>query len=371
MRPMGYGDGSIVRRSDGRLQVSVTIDGRRRYRMVPRMADPKAQQRKAEEALAKLRERRAAGLDPSDQRTAVFLRSWLESLDDARHARVRPRTRDHYRLIVERHIIPALGHHRLERLSERHVQAWLDADPAAPRTVHHHRAVLRRALNVAVRQRLLGRNVALGVELPRVRAFPGAPLTIDEARALLAATAGDRLHALWRLALDTGFRQGELLGLARDDVDTDGGTVAVAAQLQRRAGQWIRVPTKASRTVERIAIGPGTVAALRAHLVRLAAERQPGWVYHGLLFVTLRGEPWHGAAILREFHRACDAADIPRRRFHDLRSTSATLLAEAGVSEAVRMARLGHATEAMSRHYAKVREPLDRDAAARLDAALG
>ncbi len=119
-----------------------------------------------------------------------------------------------------------------------------------------------------------------------------------------------------------------------------------------------------------IAIDHATAAVLKAHQRRQAAERKPEWRYWGLIFITPRGEPYHGVDVLRAFHAACDEAGIERRRVHDLRVSAATLLAELGVEEAVRMARLGHATTAMARHYAIVREELDRDAVQRLAEAL-
>jgi integrase len=131
MPDVAYGDGTITKRSDGRLQVTVNVGGKRRFAMVPARlvrTDPKAARRKAEELRRELVDKREAGIEPSSQTLAVFLRSWIDGLRDAKRQRVRPRTLDHYVLIVERHIIPTLGKHRLDRLSERHVQAWLDRD---------------------------------------------------------------------------------------------------------------------------------------------------------------------------------------------------------------------------------------------------
>ena len=363
MTGMGtHGQGSVVREQNGRYRIAVTMaDGRRVYR---RARDPKA----AERIRKQLIEARELDLDPSRLTIAEWLRSWLASLRDARNQRVRPRTLDHYTLIVERHIIPALGARRLSELSERHVQKWIDADAGAARTVHHHRAVLRRALNVALRQRVVARNVAIAVELPDPGGFVGSPLTVAEARLLLRATAADRLHALWRLALDTGARQGELLGLGWDDY-TDG-TVRIHAQLLRRGGQWQRVPTKAARHAEVMTLMPETVAALDAHRVRQAAEREPSWRYWGHVFLAPDGEPYHGADVLRAFKAACRAAGIQERRFHDLRASCATLLRELGVPEDVRMARLGHATERMARHYARPRAGFDREAVRLMSEAL-
>lgn len=373
MEDVGYGDGNVIRRSDGRLQVTVWFEGKRIYRLVPKRLverDPKAAAKLAEKYRRELVERRDAGLSGSSQTLEAFLRSWIESLRDAKRSRVRPRTLDHYRLVVEQHIIPALGKRPLDRLSERHIQAWLDADDAAPRTVSHHRAVLRRALNTAVRQRLIARNPALAVELPTVPDYRAATLTLDEARKLLDATKDDRLGPLWRLALDTGAREGELLGLGWDDVDIDAGTVTIAAQLQRRDGAWVRVPTKAARALGTLSLMPSTVAALERHRRRMVEERTPDWRYHGLVFVTEKGEPYHPARLLDEFHAACRRAGIAERRVHDLRASSATLAREQGVPEDVRMARLGHSTTAMARHYGQARTGLDRDAAALMERAL-
>ena len=382
--PMGQsrekGQGTIVPIKDGtRFRIAVTMaDGRRVWRTA-------RTPREAERIRKQLVEARELDLDPTRQTLAAWLRSWIAGLRDARNQRVRPRTLDHYGLIVERHIIPALGTLKLAALTGRRVQAWLDADPGSPRTVLHHHAVLRRALNVAVRQRLLAYNPAAAVELPRARGNIAAPLTLAEVRTLLDATHDDRLHALWRLAIVTGLRQGELLGLAWDDVD--GPTITVSAQLQRLiseaereaarregrkpVGSWVRTPPKASRSVARVAIDPETVAVLEEHRRRMTAERTPEWTHFGHMFVTPRGRPIHQSEVLRLFTEACDRAGIPRRRFHDLRHSTAHLMADIGVAESVRQSRLGHSTVAMARHYAGGSEEQDRLAAERLGTAIG
>ena len=368
-----HGDGGITKRVDGRLQVTITLpSGRRLFRYVPRMDDRAAQRRLAVKALRELRDVRTLELEPERQTVAAYLRSWLEAARDARRARIRPRTLEFYTMIVEQHVIPVLGGHQLDQLSERHVQAWLDAGEGSPRSIHHRRAVLRRALNVAVRQRIIPRNPAIAVDLPDVGEFVGDPLTIAEARQLLesSSASGDRLAALWRLALVTGLRSSELTGLAWEDVDLDAGAVTIRAQLARVAGAWALVPPKPGRTLERISIDPATVATLRAHKLRQAEERRPEWTFWGLVFVTAGGQPWGRSEILRQFHAACDAASIRRRRVHDLRVSAATLLQELGVEEPVRMARLGHTTTRMARHYAVARDELDRDASTRLAEAI-
>lgn len=358
----GMGGWVETPKGSGRYRVHCTMpDGRRVWRRA-------TGKRERDRLLRDLRDAREADLDPSRLTLAEWLRSWVKA--EEQRGRIRPRTLDHYRLIVERHIIPALGGHRLAGLSERHVQRWLDQDQGSGRTVHHHRAVLRRSLNVAIRQRVLGRNVAVGVELPDVPDFLARPLTLDEARRLVRATVDDRLGPLWRLALDSGAREGELLGLGWDDFDTEAGTVTIRAQLMRRGRQWVRVPTKAARDAETMLLMPETVTALQEHRVSQAAERTPEWTYWGHMFLTPTGRPYHGAEVLRAFHAACGKAGIAERRFHDLRASCATILRELGVSEEVRMARLGHATKAMSRHYAQVRDGYDREAVMAFQRAL-
>ncbi|HVM30739.1 MAG TPA: site-specific integrase [Candidatus Limnocylindrales bacterium] len=359
-----HGAGSVTTRPNGLIQVSLTLPGGRRVYRYTR--NPKA----VAGLLRELVEMRERDLDPSGQTVADFLRSWIAGLRDARRQRIRPRTLEHYAMIVERHIIPALGKHRLDRLREHHVQAWLDADAAAPRTIHHHRAVLRRALNVAVRQRMISANPALGVELPDPRWEGQKPLSVAEARALLASTAGDRLGPLWRLALDTGLRQSELLGLAWDDVDLDAGTLTVSSQLQRIAGSWVRTPTKARRSLEVLALAPSTVTALAEHKRRMAGERTPEWRYYGLVFPTPRGEPYTNHVLLRAWRAACDQAGIGQRRFHDIRHSTASIMRELNVAEDVRMARLGHSTTAMARRYGHAGGDQDRAAAEALERAL-
>jgi integrase len=373
MPDVAYGDGTITKRSDGRLQVTVNVAGKRRFAMVPARlvrTDPNAARRKAEELRRELVDKRDAGIEPSSQTLTVFLRSWIDGLRDAKRQRVRPRTLDHYALIVERHIIPALGKHRLDRLAERHVQGWLDRDEGSPRTVHHHRAVLRRAINVAVRQRLVDRNVAVSVELPEVERFRGSPLTLPEARSLLSLTAGDRLSTLWWVAIDTGLRIGELLALGWNHVDLEAGTLRVEGQLQRRDGRWERTPPKAARSLDVVSLSAETVAALRRHRLEQASERLPSTPYFGLVFRTRSGMPYHQSEILKAFKAACRRAGIAERRVHDLRHSSQTIMRELGVPEDVRMARAGHSTPAMSRDYGQARTGIDRAAANALGKAL-
>jgi integrase len=361
-----HGEGGITRRADGRLQVAVTmLDGRRVFRYVPKDRDRARQRRRAEILRRELVAAREFELEPWTQTLGDFLRSWIAGLPDARKP-PRARTIEHYRYVVERFLVPALGHVRLDRLNPRVVQGWIDGDRTASAT--HHYAVLRRALNVAVRQHVIATNPALAVEAPERDDYTGSPLTEAEAKALMRAT--DRLAPLWRLAIDSGLRESELLGLAWEDIDLDAGTLTLRHQLYRDREGWQLVPPKTRRDGP-IHLAPSTVTALRDHKRKMAAERTPEWRYHGLAFVTPKGDPIGRSDVLRAFHAACDAVGIARRRFHDLRYTSAALLQDAGVTEATRMLRLGHSTTRMARRYAGQSDVLDREAAMTMERVLG
>jgi integrase len=369
LAPMGeQGQGTIVELPNGRFRIAVTMaDGRRVWR---RARTPK----QAERIRAQLVEARELDLDPTRQTLAAWLRSWIESLRDARRQRLAPRTLANYAMNHELHIIPGLdpkGRLPLTKVTASRIQAWLDASEGSARSIHHRRAVLRQALNRAVRQRLLAYNPAAGkaIELPDPAWHGARPLTIDEARALLAASEGSRWHPLWRLAIVTGLRYGELMGLTWDDVEP--GAVVVRAQLQRIAGSWVRRSTKSARTMERVAIDPKTAAILDAHRLRMAAERTDDWEYFGHVFTDELGQPHDHKRVLTAFHLACDAAGIPRRRFHDMRASSATLMRGLGVAEDTRMSRMGHSTTTMARHYAAASETQDRLAVEKLAEAIG
>lgn len=344
-------DGTIRRR----VRVGLTIRGKRVWRTAK-------DDRDADRILARLIEARDVDLDPTRQTLAAYLRSWIESQRElARKGRgLRVRTLNGYEALIEQRIIPELGGITLARLTKRRVQAWLNGQDGSAGTVRNAHAVLRKALQGAAGD-VIPSNPALGVELPRRPAFEGSPMTEDEVRRLLSATEGDWLHPLWRLAVVTGLREGELLGLSREAID--GTTLRVDGQLQRIDGRWIIGPTKAARSLKRLTLDSGTVAVLQAHLRKMAEARKPGWRYFGLMFVTPQGQPYHQSTILAEFRKACDKAGIEGRRFHDLRHTANRLLEDRGVSEAARMARLGHATTRMSRHYGGASAEMDRAAA--------
>jgi integrase len=303
-----------------------------------------------------------------------FVDRWLE----ASAPTLRPSTARRYRDVARLHIVGVIGNVKLAKLSPADVQR-LYADRLAaglsPTSVHHVHAILHRALDQAVRWGLLLRNVTEAVDPPR-RANPEMQ-TWDarQAAAVLASATGDDLEALWRLALLTGMRRGELLGLRWTDLDLDAGALSVRRTLSR--GTTSRLEAGEPKTASgkrRVSLPASVVKSLRQHRDRQTfAKAGAGEAYQdrGLVFATETGAPIHPNTLSRRFAALIARADVPKIRFHDLRHTCATLLLADGVHPKVVQERLGHATiaETLDR-YSHVTADMQRQAADRLDAVL-
>ncbi len=220
--------------------------------------------------------------------------------------------------------------------------------------------------------RSVARNVRTGT--PRPRRFE--PLAADEARQLLAATRGHRLHALFELALHTGLRKGELLGLGWEDLDLDAGTAAIRRTLQRTStGGLTTLPTKTRASERRIALPARCVQSLKLHHEQQEREREAAgttWQHDAHVFTTVQGRPIDPTNLTRTFTTLLRKASLRRIRFHDLRHSTATLLLEQGVELVVIKELLGHAHIGVTATvYAHVRLRLQRDAIDTLSTALG
>lgn len=316
----------------------------------------------------------AEGTFTSDQGKTVaeHLGEWLERLEAKGR---KASTTTSYRRVVETRIVPALGHHRLSRLTQHHVQAWIDAAAREPQlgrgrtgtvsagTLVNLRAPLRAALNDALRRGLVARNVAELVELPEVKR--PAPVAIEDERLArwLAYVEADALAPLWLSVSVYGPRRGELLGLRwSPDIDTTAHLIRIEQELVDVEGKHVCPYCGAAHTRllfdspkssagERIwPLVPEVHAALMAHRLRQDAEREAfgtDYADHGLVFARPDGNPWRPDWISREFKRtfkASGAAEgMPKvPSLKALRSTSVTALHEAGVSLEVIQRTTGH-----------------------------
>jgi len=361
------GEGSLSRRRNGTWVAIVPLpDGRRKYLYAKTRDEAR---RKLTRSLHALEIGVAA--EVGGDSVGEFLDRWL---NDVVKPNVRPWTYRGYEVHVRMHLKPLIGHIPLVRLSAMDVQRALNrksGEGLKPKSVRYIRGTLRAALNHAVKFGLIDRNPAAVVAVPRVEPYEIRPFTPAEARTFLDAIKGDRLEALYSVALTMGLRQGEALGLRWRDVDVNLGYLRITKQLQRLDGRSEFVEPKTPRSRRQIAMPKSTAIALEEHRIRQDAERKQSgdrWTDLDLVFATTRGKPLDATAVSKDFHRLLDRAGLAQRRFHDLRHSCATLLLVQGVAPRVVMDVLGHSQIAMTMNtYSHVIPELRRTAADRMD----
>jgi integrase len=185
---------------------------------------------------------------------------------------------------------------------------------------------------------------------------------------------GDRLEALYTVALAVGLREGEAFALRWEDVDLDEGILTVRHALMRMKGRVELAEPKTPRSRRTIALPRSVVGALRAHRTMQLEERLragEGWQDWGLVFATTVGTPLNRSDVLQAFRRHLEGAGLPRMRFLDLRHSCASLLLAQGVHPRVVMETLGHSTINVTMNvYSHVLPSLQREAAEQMDAVL-
>ena len=375
-RKRGRGEGSIYQRADGRWCASVRL-GRRGGKPVRKVVYGSTRQ-EAQAKLAKLLARYHVGenIVPERMKLGQFLDWWL---DTCVAPSTRPRTLESYSYIVRVHLKPALGEIELAKLGPEHVQRFITDKlkaRAKPRLVAYMHRVLNMALGRAVKFEYVARNVAKLVEPPRVERKRVEPLNPEEARRLTEACENHPQGALVALALGCGLRKGEILGLKWSDLDLEKGVAQVRRQVVRIKGSGlVEQAPKSERSRRVVALPTFVVRALRAHRkrqleVRLLAGSR--WQEKGYVFTTGIGTPLDEARVSRVFRQLLRAAGLPRKRFHDLRHTAASLLLASGIHPRVVMEILGHSQFSFTMDtYSHVMPPAVREAAEKLDRLLG
>ncbi len=305
----------------------------------------------AERELARLLHEAAHGtlVDPGRATVEEWLRTWL----DLKRPTLSTKTYERYEEIVRLHLVPALGQIRLHRLHPHHVQRlYADLLEAGkhPRTVLDVHRTLHAALETAVRQQVVGRNVCDAVEPPKVPSRELRVLTEEELRTVLRAAEGTRLYVPILLAALCGLRRGEVLALRWGDVDLERGVLYVRRSLEEtRWGLAFKEPkTGRSRAV---AMPPQVAEALRRHRKAQLEERLqqgPAWQDYDLVCPAANGAPWWPSNFRREFERFWRTLPVPPFTFHALRHTHATHLIRSGADIRTVAARLGHSTPTLT-----------------------
>jgi integrase len=335
-------------------QVSLP-DGKRRKRRA-------ASQREAREKLKQLQAELDQGVDLSAQQPTVaeWCRTWLTTFA----TNLKPNIRDDYHGILRRYINGStLGKRRLDKLTAAEVQAWVNelTTRVKPKTVRNAHARLHKALEVAVRNGYVARNVASNAELPQVPTPDIHPLEVRQVKALLKAVENHRWYALYRLAVNLGMREAELFGLTWPAINFERGTLRIHQQLQRArkegkqdAPREFMLQTTKTKAGERtLKLDADLVAVLRAHKANQDEERAlrgEKWrdPWGALVFTTETGGPMHISCLLDHFRGVLKKAGLPAIRFHDLRHTAATLMLADGVPLVTVSKILGHSSPAIT-----------------------
>ncbi len=242
--------------------------------------------------------------------------------------------------------------------------------------VRYLHAVIRQALQQAVKEGLLTRNVADATSPPTVKSKQMRPLTEEELLKFFEVAKDDRLFAAYVLAATTGLRRGELLGLCWDCVDLDNGVITVQRQLLvLKDGLSLEETTKSKSGRRSVSLTDDAIRELKAYRKRQAQEKLlMGEAYrdNGLVFCKEDGTPIDPREFTKRFQRWLAKAGLPKVRLHDLRHTHASLLLARGVHPKVVQERLGHSSITMTLDlYSHLTPGLQEAAAATLNGLLG
>jgi len=288
---------------------------------------------------------------------AQYAEHWLAERD------LKDRTREHYRKLLDQHLLPAFGQLPLASITSEDVRTWHARFGGNTPTLRAHcYGLLRTLMGAAASDGKAAVNpcVIRGAGTAR-RVHRIRPATLDELEIITAAMP-EQYRAMVLLASWCALRFGELAELRRMDVDLNDEVIRVRRGVVRINGGAFKVTSpKSDAGVRDVAIPPHLLPALADHLLRhVGGERD------SLLFPAKHGGHLAPATLNRWFYKARAAAERPDLRFHDLRHSGAVLAAATGATLAELMGRLGHSTPAAAMRYQHAARGRDREIAALL-----
>ena len=296
--------------------------------------------RDAEQRLTELLRLHDTGeyVESAKEKTAEFLGHWFKEYAETH---VSPRTLEGYRGNLDRYIIPALGNIRLDKLTGRQIESFesdCQRKGLSAQTVLHCHRIIFQALRWGVRMGILSRNVAEAVEGPNPKRHQAHTLAWNRVQEFLQVAQSSTYYPLLLIALLTGLRRSELLGLQWQDVNFDTGILSVRRSLiQLHTGQLLIGPPKSGKS--RTVVLPHQAVDCFKRIFNSREVQRP----EALVFCHSDGRPLIPDTVTRNFSRLMAKVDLKGFRLHDLRHTHATLLLSVGVHLKVVSERLGHA----------------------------
>ena len=358
------------------IQKRITRGGQVRYNVRWRVGDGQRQRsfvraRDAEAFRRELESEELRGARPDPRRGELRLRDyandWFEQRRRADGRHLAPRTKELYRSLLDRFILPGLGGRQLTALRTEDIRRWHTdlADRFGPMQAAKSYRLLRVILNTALEDERLAVNPCkirgAGVERSPERPFIDAEIVLR-----LASAIEERYCALVLLAGFGGLRLGELLGLRRSDIDPTRSLVRVERQtVEMRDGERITTAPKTDAGRRVVNLPSPVTAALVGHLDRFALPGPDAPVFTGPASEGLRR-----ATLYKAWHEACTAVGQTDIHLHDLRHAAGTLAAQQGASLRELMARLGHASPAAAHRYQHAAERRDAIIAVALEAVM-
>lgn len=394
------GSGTIGTRKDGRYELKMFVDAPDGTRKRISVYGATWEEADAERTRLKELQRRAIPVDVTTMTVRQYLQHWLENVAEPS---VRPTTYVTWESLVRLYMIPGLGRHKLRSLQAKHIRDWLNKLPRqcqccaqkkdakraekgkarccartpakccqqypSTGTLRTILRVLRAAIQDAVEEDLLARNVAKQVKMPAGRVRKEKPWSEAEALQFLETAKDHRLYALWSVALAIGLRRGEALGLRWTDVDLTEGTVDIARALYRVGGRLDLFDVKTEGSEATVPLPPKLLQILRQHRRDQLQDAELSNANKlGLVFTTTKGTPLEPRNINRAFSELVRKAGVRPIRLHDLRHSCATLLFAQGVEAATVQRILRHSSISTTTSiYMDVIERVQRDAVAGMD----
>jgi len=293
---------------------------------------------------------------PGNIKTGEWLERWLY---DYKRNNVKPSTFESYEAIINTHLIPALKNIPLKRLKAANLQQLYteklesggkNNKPLSTRYVRYMHTLIREALQQAMKEKLVPYNIADAAKPPKLESKEMVIFSEEQVDLLLEAIQEDRYCLAYTLAIATGLRRGELLGLCWDCVDLNNESITVIRQLIALDNKPVLDSSLKTKQGKRnIPLPKGMADALKEHRKNQNEERLAwGEAYTGnpynLVFTREDGSPLDPKEFTKRFQRLCEKAGLPRIRLHDLRHTHASLLLKKNIHPKVVQERLGHSS---------------------------
>lgn len=314
-------EGSISKRANGSYLAQVSIDGKR----VSKVYKTK---KEAQEWVTTMTGQVKQGLTYNSAKTTVdeLLAEWLK----IKKTKSRPATEEQYRRIARLYISPALGKLKLQDITAARIQRLysdLEKQSVGKRTIEITHTVLHGFLAHAQRLGLVAQNWAALVEVPRPASREMVVWDESQVSQFLIANP----DPFYRLALATGMRRGELIGLQWKDIDWNTGMLHIRRQVyELEGGGWIFQAPKTERGRRGIRLGRGMLEALRYQFTVTIPQMQAiageAWQENDLIFPTGKGTPRNGYNVSKDFHERAVISGLPVIRFHDMRHTAASIM---------------------------------------------